>query len=147
MPIRIIEEPAVKHLLGVGMVVITTGGGGIPVVADEEGLLRGVQAVIDKDFASGLLASNIGAELFVISTAVEKVALNFGRPNQSWIDHMTAAEAKGYLAEGIHFAKGSMAPKIEAAVKFLEAGGKRVLITDPPNIKRALAGETGTLME
>ncbi len=147
MPIRIIEEPAVKHLLGVGMVVITTGGGGIPVVADEEGLLRGAQAVIDKDFASGLLASNIGAELFVISTAVEKVALNFGRPNQSWIDHMTAAEAKGYLAEGIHFAKGSMAPKIEAAVKFLEAGGKRVLITDPPNIKRALAGETGTLME
>jgi carbamate kinase len=147
MPIKIIEEPAVKQLLDAGMVVITTGGGGIPVVADEEGLLRGVEAVIDKDFSSGLLANNLGAELFVISTAVEKVALNFGKPNQSWIDHMTVAEAKGYLAEGTHFAKGSMAPKIEAAVKFLEAGGKRVLITNPPNIKRALAGETGTVIE
>ncbi len=147
LPIRIVEEPAVKQLLENGIVVITTGGGGIPVVADEEGMLRGVPAVIDKDFASGLLASNIGAELFVISTAVEKCALNFGQPNQNWVDHMTLKEAKGYLAEGTHFAKGSMAPKIEAAIKFLEQGGKRVLITDPPNIIRALAGETGTILE
>jgi carbamate kinase len=143
-PIRIVEEPAVQELLNAGMVVITTGGGGIPVVADEDGNLKGVAAVIDKDFASGLLAANIGANLFIISTAVEKVALNFGKPNQEWVDHMTVAEAKGYLAEGTHFAKGSMAPKIEAAIKFVEASGGEVIITDPPNIARALAGETGT---
>ena len=144
LPIRIVEEPAVRQLLGAGMVVITVGGGGIPVVADEDGDLKGVAAVIDKDFASALLAANIGADLFVISTAVEKVALNFGQPNQEWIDHMTVAEAKGYLAEGSHFAKGSMAPKIQAAINFVEASGGQVIITDPRNIARALAGETGT---
>ena len=106
--------------------------------------MHGVAAVIDKDFASALLASNIGAELFVISTAVEKVALNFGKPEQEWIDQMTVAEAKQYLAEGSHFAPGSMAPKIQAAINFLEGGGKRVIITDPPNIEKALVGETGT---
>jgi carbamate kinase len=90
------------------------------------------------------LASNIGAELLVITTAVEKVALNFGKPEQQWIDQMTLSEAKKYLAEGIHFAKGSMAPKIQAAIKFLEAGGKRVVITDPPNIEEGINGETGT---
>jgi carbamate kinase len=144
LPIRIVEEPAVRQLLGAGMVVITVGGGGIPVVADDNGNLKGVAAVIDKDFASALLAANIGADLFVISTAVEKVALNFGQANQEWIDHMTVAEAKGYLAEGNHFAKGSMAPKIQAAINFVEASGGEVIITDPPNIARALAGETGT---
>jgi carbamate kinase len=90
------------------------------------------------------LATNIGAELFVISTAVEKCALNFGRPEQTWIDHMTVAQAKEYLAEGTHFAKGSMAPKIQAAINFVEASGGEVIITDPLNIERALAGETGT---
>jgi len=144
LPIRIVEEPAVRQLLGAGMVVITVGGGGIPVVADDNGNLKGVAAVIDKDFASALLAANIGADLFVISTAVEKVALNFGQANQEWIDHMTVAKAKGYLAEGNHFAKGSMAPKIQAAINFVEASGGEVIITDPPNIARALAGETGT---
>ncbi|UCG23348.1 MAG: carbamate kinase [Chloroflexota bacterium] len=144
LPVRIVEEPAVRQLLDAGMVVITVGGGGIPVVSDENGDLKGVAAVIDKDFASGLLAANIGAELFVISTAVEKCALNFGRPEQSWIDHMTVAQAKVYLAEGTHFAKGSMAPKIQAAINFVEASGGEVIITDPPNIARALAGETGT---
>jgi carbamate kinase len=144
LPIRIVEEAAVKQLLDAGIVVITVGGGGIPVVADQHGHLSGVPAVIDKDFASALLASNIGAELYLISTAVEKCALNFGKPNQSSIDEMTVDEAKGYLAEGIHFAKGSMAPKIQAAIKFLEAGGQKVIITDPPNIERALSGETGT---
>lgn len=144
LPVRIVEEPVVKNLIDVGTVVITVGGGGIPVVADENGSLSGVAAVIDKDFASALLASNIGADLFVVSTAVEKVALNFGKPNQSWIDHMTLAEAKGYLAEGTHFAKGSMAPKIQAAINFLEGGGKEVIITNPENIERALSGETGT---
>lgn len=143
-PLRIIEEPAVKRLIEAGTVVITVGGGGIPVVADEDGNLRGVAAVIDKDFASGLLAKNIGADLYLISTAVEKVALNFGKPEQRWIDHMSAREARVYLDEGTHFAKGSMAPKIQAAIEFIEAGGERVIITNPENIKRALNGETGT---
>ena len=116
LPKRIVEEPAVKHLLDAGIVVITVGGGGIPVVADEAGNLKGVAAVIDKDFASGLLGSNINADLYIISTAVEKVALNFGKPDQEWIDSMTAEEAKSYLAQGTHFAKGSMAPKIQAAI-------------------------------
>jgi carbamate kinase len=103
-----------------------------------------VAAVIDKDFASSLLAQKINADLFVISTAVEKVALNFGKPDQKWLDRMTLAEAKAYLAEGIHFAKGSMAPKIQAIIWFLENGGKQALITNPENIGRALKGETGT---
>jgi carbamate kinase len=144
LPRRIVEQPAVEQLLAAGIVVITVGGGGIPVVADDQGRLHGVAAVIDKDFASALLASNIGANLFVISTAVEKVALNFGRPDQKWVDHMTLAEAKQYLAEGIHFAKGSMAPKIQAVVNYLEVGGERAIITNPENIERALAGQTGT---
>ncbi|MGW8318981.1 MAG: carbamate kinase [Candidatus Promineifilaceae bacterium] len=144
LPERIVEQPAVEQLLAAGIVVITVGGGGIPVVADEQGHLHGVAAVIDKDYASALLAGNISAKLFVISTAVEKVALNFGRPDQRWVDHMTLAEAKQYLAEGIHFAKGSMAPKIQAVVNYLEAGGERAIITNPKNIERALAGQTGT---
>jgi len=144
LPVRIIEEEAVKTLIDAGVVVITVGGGGIPVVSDEKGNLSGVAAVIDKDFASALLANRIGAELFIISTAVEKCALNFGKPNQEWIDKMTVEEVKQYLSEGSHFAKGSMAPKMEAVVKFIEGGGKRAIVTDPQNIKRALAGETGT---
>jgi carbamate kinase len=144
LPTRIVEQAAVEQLIQAGIVVITVGGGGIPVVADENGDLSGVAAVIDKDFASALLAGNIGAELFVISTAVERVALNFGKPDQIWLDHLTLAQAKQYLAEGIHFAKGSMAPKIQAAINFLEAGGQQVIITNPQNIERALKGETGT---
>ena len=144
LPIRVVEEPAVKALINLGMCVITVGGGGIPVVADVSGKLKGVAAVIDKDFASSLLANAIGAELLLISTAVEKVALNFGKPDQQWIDRMTVAEAKAYLAEGTHFAKGSMAPKIQACIWFIERGGKNAIVTDPKNIGRALAGETGT---
>ncbi len=144
LPKRVVEEPAVKALIDLGMCVITVGGGGIPVVADSSGKLQGIAAVIDKDFASSLLASRIGAELFVISTAVEKVALNFGKPDQKWLDKMTVAEAKAYLAEGVHFAKGSMAPKIQACIWFIENGGKNAIITNPDNIGRALAGETGT---
>jgi carbamate kinase len=143
-PIRIVEEEAVKTLLDAGVVVITVGGGGIPVVAGEDGMLRGVAAVIDKDFASALLAARIGAELFVISTAVEKVALNFGTPAQEWVEHLTLAEARQCLDEGCHFSRGSMAPKIEAIARFLEAGGKRAIVTNPQNLERALAGETGT---
>jgi carbamate kinase len=145
-PKRIVEEPAVKQLIRAGMIVITVGGGGIPVVADENGKLRGVPAVIDKDFASSLLAIRLNVDVFIISTAVEKVALNFGKPNEQWLDHMTLAEAKAYLASGKHFAKGSMAPKIQAVINFLEAGGEKAIITDPPNITRALAGETGTII-
>jgi carbamate kinase len=144
LPIRIVEEEAVKNLMQTGFTVITVGGGGIPVVADENGNLTGVAAVIDKDYASALLANVIGAELFIISTAVEKVALNFGKPNETWLDHMTLAQAKQYLAEGTHFAKGSMQPKIQAAVGYLERGGGETIITNPENLERALAGKTGT---
>ncbi|MGQ0669352.1 MAG: carbamate kinase [Actinomycetota bacterium] len=144
IPKRIVEEDAVRDLIANGFVVITVGGGGIPVVADERGDLQGVAAVIDKDFASSLLANRIGAELFIISTAVEKVALNFGKPNEEWIDRMTVSQARAYLEEGVHFAKGSMAPKIQAAVWYLERGGGEAIITDPDNVERALAGETGT---
>jgi carbamate kinase len=144
LPMRIVEEPAVRALIDAGMIVITVGGGGIPVVADEKGHLHGIAAVIDKDFASSLLATRLGADTFIISTAVEKVALNYGKPDQRWLDRVTLAEAKAFLAEGKHFAKGSMAPKIQAIINFLEAGGQHAIVTDPPNIPRALAGETGT---
>jgi len=143
-PIRIVEEDAIKRLLDEGFVVVSVGGGGIPVVADADGKLTGVAAVIDKDLASSLLATRIDADLLMITTAVEKVALDFGTPDQRWIDHMTLAEAKGYLAEGRHFAAGSMAPKIEAVIGFLERGGELAVVTDPENVERALRGETGT---
>jgi len=144
LPQKVVELDAVKTLLDAGVAVITVGCGGIPVIEDENGDLVGTAAVIDKDFASSLLARNINADLLLISTAVEKVALNFGKPNQRWIDKMTLAEAKQYLDEGIHFAKSSMAPKIQAIIWYLEAGGKAALITNPENIGRALKGETGT---
>ncbi len=143
-PKRIVEEGVIRDLLNDGVVVIAVGGGGIPVVADANGDLRGVPAVIDKDRASSLLASSLGAELFVISTSIEKVALRFGTPEQQWVDHLTPEEARRYLAEGTHFAKGSMAPKIEAAVAFVEATGGTAVITNPESVARALAGETGT---
>src|SRR5215211_3950551 len=144
LPKRILELDAVKLLLNAGVTVITVGGGGIPVVDTGNQQYAGTAAVIDKDFASSLLAQEIGAELFLIATAVEKVAINFGKPEQKWLDKMTLAEAKQYLAEGTHFAKGSMAPKMQAIVWFLENGGKQALITNPENIGRALKGETGT---
>ena len=143
-PLRIVEEQAIKKLLADGFVVICAGGGGIPVRADRDGLLEGVAAVIDKDLAAALLATRIGADLFVISTAVEKVALNYGKPNQQWLDHLTLADAKRLLAEGTHFAAGSMAPKIQAVIEYLERGGKEALITSPEALERAMAGKTGT---
>ncbi len=143
IPQRIVERNAIQALLDKGFVVIAVGGGGIPVVEDKRGKLSGVAAVIDKDYASALLANDIHADLFLISTAVEKVALNFGKPNQTWLDHMTVAEAREYMAEG-HFAAGSMKPKIQAIISFIERGGRETLITSPENIKRALAGKTGT---
>ncbi|GAB4545762.1 MAG: carbamate kinase [Anaerolineales bacterium] len=144
LPKEIVELETIQTLLAQGIVTVTVGGGGIPVIDPGDGNYEGIAAVIDKDFASSLLARNIGADLFVISTAVEKVAINFGKPNQKWLDKMTLAEAKAYLAEGVHFAKGSMAPKIQAVIWYLENGGKQALITNPENIGRALKGETGT---
>ena len=143
-PKRIVEEDVIRDLLADGVVVIAVGGGGIPVIADPQGELHGVAAVIDKDLASSLLASSLGAELFVISTSVEKVALRFGTPEQEWVDRLTPRDARRLLAEGVHFARGSMAPKVEAAVAFVEATGGAALITNPESVERALAGETGT---
>ncbi|MBN1535333.1 MAG: carbamate kinase [Anaerolineales bacterium] len=146
LPKEVVELETVQTLVDAGVVVITVGGGGIPVIDVGEGVYQGTAAVIDKDYASSLLAQNIHADLFLISTAIEKVAINFGKPNQKWLDRMTMAEAKQYLDEGIHFAKGSMAPKIQAIIWFLESGGKQAIITNPENIGRALKGETGTLI-
>ncbi len=143
-PQEIVELETIETLVDAGIVVITVGGGGIPVADFGGGEYRGVAAVIDKDFASSLLARELKADLFVISTAVEKVALNFGKPDQRWVNRMTLSEARQYLKEGTHFAKGSMAPKIQAIIWYLEAGGKQALITNPENIGRALRGETGT---
>ncbi len=143
-PQEIVEQTTIEAVLKEGIIVITVGGGGIPVIDVGDGEYRGTAAVIDKDFASSLLAREVKADLFLIATAVEKVAINFGKPNQQWLDKMTLAEAKKYLAEGTHFAKGSMAPKIQAIIWFLEAGGKHAIITNPENLGRALRGETGT---
>ena len=144
LPKEIVELESIKAVLRDGIVVITVGGGGIPVTDTGGGEYRGTAAVIDKDYASSLLAREIKADLFLIATAVEKVAIGFGTPAQKWIDRLTLPEAKRLLAEGTHFAKGSMAPKIQAVVWYLEAGGKQALITNPENIGRALRGETGT---
>jgi len=143
LPLEIVERDAILTLLEQGFVVIGVGGGGIPVVREPDGSLRGVEAVIDKDYASSLLATSINADLFLISTAVEKVALNYGKPNQVWLDRMSLTEAQKYYQEG-HFAPGSMGPKIQAIIWYLEKGGKQALITSPENIERALRGETGT---
>lgn len=143
MPVRIVQRDAILALVQAGFVVIGVGGGGIPVIEDESGNLIGVEAVIDKDFASALLALGIQADLFLISTAIEKVALNFNKPDQLWLDQVTLTEAKRYLAEG-HFAKGSMEPKVQAIIGYLEDGGNKAIVTTPENIGRALAGETGT---
>ena len=142
-PVDILEKDAIKALIDAGIIVVGVGGGGIPVIREPNGDIEGVEAVIDKDFGSSLLATMIGADLFVISTAVEKVAINFNKPDQKWLEELTLEEAKQYAAEG-QFAKGSMLPKVEAIIKFLENGGKRALITNPENISRALKGETGT---
>ena len=143
IPQEVVELESVQVLINAGVIVITVGGGGIPVI-DQGGDYIGTAAVIDKDYASSLLARNIHADLFLISTAVEKVALNYKKPDQKWLDEISLAEAKRYLAEGTHFAAGSMAPKIQAIIWFLEAGGKHAIITNPENISRALKGETGT---
>jgi carbamate kinase len=144
IPKRIVELGPINTLIEEGFVVICVGGGGIPVIENEKGELRGAPpSVIDKDRATALLASGIKADLLLISTGVEKVALNFNKPDQRWLDRMTLNEARLYMEEG-HFAKGSMQPKIEAVIAFLQSGGQQALITNPENIARALAGHTGT---
>ncbi len=142
-PLAIHEINAIRVLVNNDYVVIAGGGGGVPVVRNAHGELRGAYAVIDKDRASSLLAQTLRADLFIISTGVEKVALNFNKPNQQFLDQITLAEAQRYIFEG-HFAAGSMLPKIEAAVEFIKMGGPQAIITDPPNLARALRGETGT---
>lgn len=143
IPQRIVEAEAIQTLIKAGFVVVAVGGGGIPVIETETGDLVGIEAVIDKDFGSSILASMINADLFLISTAVEKVAINFNKPDQIWLDEITVEEAKKYIEEG-QFAKGSMLPKIQAILKYLENGGKKALITDPEHITAALQGKTGT---
>jgi len=147
LPVEVVEFASIKALVDTGVIVIAVGGGGIPVIDVGNRQFQGTAAVIDKDFASSLLAQLLDADLLLISTAVEKVALNFGKPNQEWVSHMTLSEVKKYLAEGTHFAKGSMEPKMQAIVWFLEKGGKQAIVTNPENIGRALQGETGTLIE
>ncbi|OGS04855.1 MAG: carbamate kinase [Elusimicrobia bacterium RIFCSPLOWO2_12_FULL_59_9] len=143
VPSRIVELEAIRKLVAEDFVVVSVGGGGIPVVEDGGGELKGAAAVIDKDLASSLLARNLKADLLLISTAVEKVCLNFGKPDQKALDRMTLAEAEKYITEG-HFKPGSMLPKIKAIVEFLKGGGKEAIITNPENLVRAVKGETGT---
>jgi len=142
-PLEIIEEPAIEALLAKDIIVVAVGGGGIPVIRRDDGGLEGVGAVIDKDLASCMLAKNLGAEMFILSTAVDRVALNFGKPEQREIDRMTVREARLYLEAG-HFPPGSMKPKIEAAIDFLEHGGQEVIITQPHLLEAAIRGSAGT---
>ncbi len=142
-PRRVIEQDVIQNMIRLGYVVIAVGGGGIPVIADAQGQLRGAAAVIDKDLASSLLARNIHADMLLISTAVERVCLHYGQPNQRPLERATLSEIQQYIGQG-HFAPGSMLPKIQAIVEFLQAGGKQALITNPENIERALTGASGT---
>jgi carbamate kinase len=143
LPLEIIEENAINALTEKGFCVVAVGGGGIPVIRDENGMLKGTAAVIDKDFASALLASNIKADTFIVSTAVPKACLNFGKPDQKDLDKVTVAELEKYCAEG-HFKPGSMLPKCEAIIKFIKNGGKHAIITNPENLAKAVKGEAGT---
>jgi carbamate kinase len=143
IPKEIVELPGIKALLNDDIVVYAVGGGGIPVVANVAGDLEGIAAVIDKDRASALLATDLEANVLLISTAVEQAYLNFGKEDEEPIDKMDHLQAQRYIEEG-HFTPGSMLPKIEACVQFIKDGGEMAIITDPPNIIRALNGETGT---
>ena len=133
----------IRSLAEAGTVVVAVGGGGIPVLEDANGALTGASAVIDKDLASSLLAQKLGADTLIISTAVEKVCLDFGKPAQRAVPKMTVSEAKRYMAEG-HFQAGSMLPKVKAVIEFLENGGTQAIITNPENLEAAVAGRAGT---
>ena len=142
-PRAVIEIDAIRTLLEHDAVVIAAGGGGIPVYVDESGEIRGAEAVIDKDHAASLLARRLEAEYFVISTAVDRVAIHFNTPQQRWLDELSVADAERYLSEG-HFAAGSMKPKVEAMLAYIKAVGGRGVITDPQHLTAAIKGEAGT---
>lgn len=142
-PLRIVEGDQIRALVEAGFIVIAVGGGGVAVVETSRGHYQGVEAVIDKDRASALLAASLDIPLLVLATGVERVAIHFRQPNERWVDRMAVDEARRYLEAG-EFPKGSMGPKIEAAIRFLERGGQEVLITTPAALERAIAGETGT---
>jgi carbamate kinase len=142
-PREIVEERAIRTLLDAGAIVVAAGGGGVPVVRQADGSLVGVEAVVDKDLASALLAANLGADVLLILTGVEHVAVDFGRPGQRDLHELRAAELAGHARAG-QFAPGSMLPKVQAALRFLEAGGGRAVITTPELSEKALAGEIGT---
>ncbi|MEK6374501.1 MAG: carbamate kinase [Acidobacteriota bacterium] len=144
-PLRILNIATITHMLKAAEVVIAAGGGGIPVVRGRDGQWRGVEAVIDKDFASSLLAVELKADIYVVLTGVTKVAIDFGKPTQRSIDRMSVEEAQKHLADG-QFPAGSMGPKIEAALQFVRASGKSVLITDVDHLREALEGREGTVI-
>ncbi|MDP2969470.1 MAG: carbamate kinase [Deltaproteobacteria bacterium] len=143
IPREIIELDVIRSLVENGTIVIAAGGGGIPVIRNEQGDLEGIEDVIDNDLGSSLLARNLGVDTFIISTPVDAVYLNFGKENQKSSRHATLPEIKQYLGEG-HFKPGSMKPKIEAIIQFLEGGGQKAVITSPENLLKATRGETGT---
>ena len=145
MPLEIVEWRAIERAINSGAIVIAVGGGGIPVVRSPDGILRGVEAVIDKDRASSVLAMELHAQMLMFLTEVEKVATGYGRPDQRDLDHMTVAEAREYLAQG-EFPQGSMGPKIEAAIEFLEGGGEEVIITRPELLSEAVRGKRCTIV-
>jgi carbamate kinase len=142
-PIDIVPKGVIRDLVHAGRVVIAAGGGGIPVIINSRGLFEGVEAVIDKDYAASLLAREVGAELFVILTAIERVYIDFGKPSQREAPVLTVEEAKRHLADG-QFPPGSMGPKIRAAIEYIEAGGQEVLITKDTHLKAALLNRSGT---
>ncbi|QED49123.1 carbamate kinase [Cytobacillus dafuensis] len=142
-PIDIVEKDAIKSLIDAGFVVIAVGGGGIPVVKSENNTYEGIDAVIDKDFATSLLAEQVNAETLIITTGVSRVCINFGKPNQKALEKITVEETKQYMEEG-HFPAGSMLPKIEASLSFIEKSGSRVIITDPESLKDAINEKAGT---
>ncbi len=145
-PVKIIERKAIKALLDQEFCVIAVGGGGIPVIRTDDNMLEGINAVIDKDHASALLATYLKADYFIISTAVEQVCLNYGTDKEQGLNHLTLQEIESYKEQG-HFAKGSMLPKIEAAEKFIKEGGKKAIITSPDNLIKAIKGEAGTIID
>jgi len=142
-PQEIVEKDVISKLARDGYCVVSVGGGGIPVIKRADGLLQGVDAVIDKDFASSFLATEIKAELLIILTGVPKVYLNYGKPDELALDRVTLAELKQYVSEN-HFAPGSMLPKVQAVIDFLDNGGKTAIITNPESLEEAVAGKTGT---
>ena len=145
IPLKVVETPVILELLEQGVLVVAAGGGGMPVYIDQRGCLEGIDAVVDKDLASSLLATEIGADAFVILTAEEKVSLHYGQPNQVNLDHLTVAQARKYREDG-HFPPGSMGPKIESAIRFLDAGGKSVVITSAEKLLAACRHQAGTLI-